>query len=166
MTMTIRDLIGADTEDKYLDFDLSEVQQVLATLQIETAVDLPQAENMQRMALRAADVLSEYSGKLTKMIGVIESKLNRKHNEIQLNYEAPTAKGKTTADMRKSAAEADPEVEKLSIELAKVKGAMSAVNKKYDLVIKTHHYYKDIALGFKRTLMNNPPLSSSSEGWN
>src|SRR5690606_26471553 len=111
-------------------------------LQVETAVDLPQAERLQMLALRGADLISEYAGKLVKTIGYLESNLNMLKNRAMLNYEPP--KGKATADVRKAASEADPDVLQASIKLSRAKAAKVALDKKYDIIIKSHHLYKDI----------------------
>lgn len=163
---TIKDVLSS-LEDDFLNFDLSEITEVLSTLQSDIPVDLAQAENMQRLSLRATDVLSEYLVKIIKIIGVLESNLNRKKNEILLTYEAP--KGKTTADMRKAASESNEEVEEISNKISKAKAAKIYLDKKYDIVMKTHYYYRDVAEGYKRTIVGQTRTNNTGtnevEGW-
>src|SRR5690606_29205697 len=92
-----------------------------------------------------------------------ESNLNMLKNRAMLNYEPP--KGKATADVRKAASEADPDVLQASIKLSRAKAAKVALDKKYDIIIKSHHLYKDIAGGFKRTILGNNLSETNKVGW-
>lgn len=145
------DLLGNDLEVDFQNFDLSEVQQVLDNLQIMDAIDLAHAEVLQQQALRGADVLIEYLGKITKTVGYLETKVSSTKNKVSLEYTAP--EGRTTLDMKKWAADVSPEVEAVQIKLATAKGSKLFLERKYEILIKAHHHFKDIAQGLRRTIL-------------
>ena len=148
---TVEDLIGGNSEEQFLNFDLSEVKELLDNLQGTDAPDLSHAEDLQRKALRCADLLSDYLGKLTKTISYIDAKLTSTKNKTALHFKAPEG-SRASIELRKMAGEASEEVQELALKMAKAKGAKSAIDKKYDIVIKLHHYYKDIAAGYRKTI--------------
>ena len=166
-SVTLGSLIGFDLEEQFQNFDLTEVQQVLVELQSTEVIDLAHAENLQRLSLRGADILSEYIGRMIKTVSYLESQLNKIKNKAALDYKTPD--GKTTMDLRKFAAEASPEVEEINIKLAKAKAGKAVLEKKFDILIKSHHYYKDMALGYKKTIVGhgniNPSREKIAEGW-
>src|SRR5689334_8457750 len=98
---TLGEFIGKENEDDFSTFDLTEIQDVLKNLQSTQAIDLPHAEQLQQMSLRGADLISEYSCKLVKTIGYLESKLNRAKNDAIINS-AKNNVGRVTADVRKA----------------------------------------------------------------
>jgi hypothetical protein len=148
---TIGNIIGLEAEDEFLEFDLTEIQGLLKNLQNTDNIDLAHAEKLAQQCLRCADILAEYLGKLIKTVGYLESKVGSTKNRVSLEYEHPG--GRTTAELRKSAGEASPEVEELQIKLAKAKGSKSLVEKKFDIIIKSHHHYKDLAAGLRKTIL-------------
>lgn len=148
MASSLRDLVGDSFDDDIMSFDLTEIQNILQYLKVEDAIDLAHAESLQQKSLRGADILSEYLGKIVKMTSYLESKVNSVKNKISLEYVAP--EGRTTADQKKSAGESAPEVEELQIKLAKVKGSKAVLEKKYDIMVKLHHHYKEIAQSMRR----------------
>jgi DNA repair ATPase RecN len=170
MIVKLSDFIGNNLEEDFLNFDLSEIQEVLLALRENEAIDISHAEMLQQKALRAADILSEYLGKLVKTVGYLEAKINSTKNKIALEFQAP--EGRTTIEMRKFASEASPEVEELQIKLAKAKGSKSMLEKKYDIIVKTHYQYKEVANGMRRTIIGhsseNPSLKFENicdSGW-
>lgn len=166
-TQTLGNLIGSELEEHFQSFDLTEIQEVLIELQSTEVIDLAHAENLQRLALRGADILSEYLGKMVKTVSYLESQLNKIKNKAALEYKVQD--GKTTMDLRKFAAEASPEVEEVNIKLAKAKAGKLVLEKKYDILIRSHHYYKDLAAGYKKTILGhtsiNPTREKAPEGW-
>lgn len=154
MTQQVRlgDFIGYDLEEEFSGFDLTEIQQVLMSLQNEEAIDLSHAELLQQRSLRGADIITEYLGKVIKTIGYLEAKINSTKNKVSLDYLAPEGT-RTTAEMKKWAGESSPEVELVQIKLAKAKGSKVVLEKKYDILIKSHHHFKDIAAGLRRTIL-------------
>jgi hypothetical protein len=161
MTQQVRlgDFIGNQLEEEFVNFDLTEIQQVLVSLQNEDAIDLSHAELLQQRSLRGADILTEYLGKIIKTIGYLETKVNSTKNRVSLAYLAPDG-SRTTADMKKWAGESSPEVEEVQIKLAKAKGSKVVLEKKYDILIKSHHHFKDIAAGMRRTILGYNPMAS------
>jgi hypothetical protein len=149
--MKLGELIGSESEDNFSDFDLTEIQQVLARLNDTDAIDLSHAEQLQQQALRGADILSEYLGKLVKTPGYLEAKVNSVKNRVSLEYQAP--EGRTTTDMKIWAGSSSPEVEELQIKLSKAKACKSVLERKYDILIKSHHHFKEIAQGIRRTII-------------
>lgn len=145
------DLLGSEMEVDFQNFDLTEVQQVLEYLRDIDAIDLAHAEQLQQKALRGADVLAEYLGKITKTVSYLETKVTSTKNKVSLEYQAP--EGRTTLDMKKWAADVSPEVEQVQIKLAAAKGSKLFLDKKYELLIKAHHHFKDIAQGLRRTIL-------------
>jgi hypothetical protein len=171
--MKLVNYIGENLEENFSDFDLTEIKEVLDTLAITEAFDLSHVELLQQQALRGADIISEYLGKIIKTTSYLESKVNSTKNKASLEYVAPEGT-KTTAEMRKWAGECAPEVEDLQIKLAKAKAAKVILEKKYEILIKSHHAYKDIAAGLKKTLGSNGMIMSNddreekqkaTEGW-
>jgi len=148
----VKDLLGNEMEEDFLQFDLTEVQDVLSKLQYTEAIDLPHAEMLQQLALRGADILSEHLSKMVKTLSYLESKVNSVKNKAALNYTSPDG-SRVTMEMRKFYAEAAPEVELFHESLAKAKGSKVLLEKKYDLLMKSHYYYKEIANGFKKTIV-------------
>lgn len=156
MTIRVSDLVGALGTDEFLDFDLTEVQTVLNNLQTIEAIDLAHAELLSQQSLRCADILSEYLAKMVKTVSYLEGKINSTKNKISLEYTAPDG-ARTTVEMKKWAGESSPTVEGLQEKLAGAKGTKSLLEKKYDIVIKAHHHYKDIAAGLRRTILGYKP---------
>jgi len=145
------DFLGNELEEDFASFDLTEIQQVLVNLQSTDAIDLAHAELLQQQSLRGADILTEYLGKIVKTVGYLEAKVNRTKNAVSLAYQAP--EGRTTAEMKKWAGESSPEVEEVQIKLAKAKGSKLVLERKYEILIKSHHHFKDIAMGLRRTVL-------------
>lgn len=162
--VTLGQLIGDNLEEEFAKFDVTEIQEVLCRLGETDAIDLAHAELLQQQALRAADILSEYLGKLIKTVAYLETKINSAKNKAALDYQAPEGT-RTTADMKKWAGESSTVVEELSIRLAKAKGSKSVLEKKYDILIKSHHHFKDIAAGFKRTILGYSQGTPVADGW-
>ena len=149
--ITVADVIGREDYDKFLDFDLTEVQNLVSNLQSTGCDNAAIAMNLQQQALRCADILSEYLGKIVKTMSYLDAKIVTKKNSIALHYSNPNSP-KPSIELRKMAAEADEDVEELTLQLAKAKGTKSVLEKKYDIVVKAHHHYKDIATGLRRTI--------------
>jgi hypothetical protein len=154
MTQRIRliDFVGTELEDDFLDFDLTEIQQVLVKLQDMDAIDLAHAEILQQQALRGADILTEYLGKIVKTVGYLETKVNSTKNRAAFGYQAPDG-ARTTSDMKKWYSESAPDVEAVQIALAKAKGSKMVLEKKYDILIRAHHHWKDIASGLRKSIL-------------
>ncbi len=146
------DMLGDNLEEEFVEFDVSEIQNVLSRLQETDAIDIAHAEFLQQQALRGADILSEYLGRIVKTVGYLEAKVNSTKNKVALEYKAPDG-SKTTSDMKKWASEASTEVEEVQIKLAKAKASKVVLEKKYDILIKSHHHYKDIAAGLRKTVL-------------
>lgn len=147
----LRDLVGDKLEEDFLEFDMTEIHKVLSALENEDATDLAHAEMLQQKALRGADILSEFLSRLVKTVSYLESQVGRTKNKVALEYKAP--EGRTTTEMKKWAGESSPEVEELLIKLAKAKGSKVMLDKKYDILIKSHHHYKEIASGIRKTIV-------------
>jgi hypothetical protein len=156
--VVLSDFLGDNLEENFLDFDLTEIQDVLDVLAENTAHDLAHAEMLQQKALRGADILSEYLCKIVKTVSYLEAKINSAKNRAALNYTAPDG-SRTTSDMKKWYSESAPEVEELQIRLAKAKASKVVLEKKYDVLIKSHHHYKDIASGIRKTILGITPQS-------
>jgi hypothetical protein len=159
------DLLGGELEEEFVNFDLTEIQQVLVKLQKTDAIDLAHAELLQQQSLRGADIISEYLGRVVKTVGYLEAKVNATKNKVSLNYQAPDG-AKTTADMKKWAGESSAEVEEVQIKLAKAKCSKLVLEKKYEILIKAHHHYKDIAAGLRKTILGySMPQEKVPEGY-
>lgn len=146
------DVLGHELESDFDNFDLSEIQDVLDSLKNTDAIDLAHAELLQQQALRGADVLIEYLGKIVKTVGYLETKVNSTRNKVSLEYQAPDG-ARTTLDMKKWAADVSPEVDAVQIKLASARGSKVYLERKYDVLIKAHHHYKDIAGGMRKTIL-------------
>lgn len=161
MTVQVRlgDFLGTAQEEDFAAFDMTEIQQVLENLREVDAIDLSHAELLQQQALRAADILTEYLCKIVKTLGYLETKVNSTKNKVSLEYKDPEG-ARTTLDMKKWAADVSPEVEKVQNKLAAAKGVKLLLDKKYDILIKSHHHYKDIAAGLRKTVLGYNPVAS------
>ena len=160
-------LIGLSLDEEFINFDLTEIQDVLSKLSGADSIDLPHAELLQQQSLRGADILCEYLAKITKTVSYLESRVSSVKNKTSLEYQSADG-GKTTSEMKKWAGECSVEVENLLIKLASAKGSKILLEKKYDILIKSHHHYKDISAGLRKTILGYNPLATSSqtpEGW-
>ena len=146
------DLLGSNPVEDFRNFDLTEVQQVLDQLQGTDVIDLAHAEHLQQQALRGADILAEYMAKIVKTASYLEAQVNTLKNKASLNY-VTTDGSKVTMDMRKWAAEVSPDVSAAIEKLAEAKGGKVALERKFDIIVKAHHHYKDIAAGLRRTIL-------------
>lgn len=161
------DLLGDELEEDFISFDLTEIQQVLEHLRDVEAIDLAHAELLQQQALRGADVLTGYLAKIVKTVGYLEARVNTVKNKASLEYKSPDG-SKTTTDMKIWAGLASPDLEEVQIKLAKAKASKTVLEKKYDLLCKSHHHYKDIAQGLRKTILgygNGSGNEQSPEGW-
>lgn len=159
---TLGQLIGTDLIEDFNNWDFSEVEKVLQQLAMAEVPDLSHAELLQQQALRGADIISEYLSKMVKTVSYLESKLNSVKNRAALDFK-PEEGQKATADMRKQFGESAPEVDQLSAQLARSKGAKVLLEKKFDLIIRAHYQYKEVAAGLRRTILGQPNGSTSSE---
>ena len=150
------DFLGNELEEDFTSFDLTEIQEVLLHLQESDPVDLAHAEMLQQQALRGADILTEYLGKIVKTVGYLETKVNSAKNKASLEYKAPDG-SRTTTDMKIWAGNSSPEVDEICIKLSKAKASKGVIEKKYDILIRSHHHYKDIASGLRRTILGYTP---------
>ena len=154
------DFLGTELEEDFMNFDLTEVEDVLVNLRDIDAIDLAHVEVLQQQALRGADVIAGYLGKMVKTIGYLEAKVNSTKNKVSLEYQAPDGV-RTTADMKKSAGESSPEVENVQIKLAKAKGSKLVLDRKYEILVKSHHHFKDIAQGLRKTILGYSPSTTA-----
>lgn len=164
--ITLGALVGKDLEEEFPDFDLTEIQSILKNLTDTDVIDLAHAENLQQQTLRGADILSEYLARIIKTSSYLDSKVSAAKNKASLEYKDPDG-GKTTADMKKNAGECAPVVMDLAAKVAYAKGSKSLLEKKYDIIIRAHHHYKDLAAGMRKSILgfsnkNNAPVP---EGW-
>jgi hypothetical protein len=163
------DLLGTSAEEDFRNFDLTEVQKILKHLQNIDPIDLAHAESLQQQALRGADILAEFLAKIVKTVSYLEARVNSIKNKVSLEYVAPDG-SRTTTDMKIWAGNASSEVELISISLSEAKASKIVLEKKFDIMIRTHHHYKDIAQGLRRTVLGytRDPDSSEEkapEGW-
>lgn len=158
--------IGSELEEDFSDFDLTEIQNVLDRLRETDAIDLSHSEFLQQQALRGADILTEYIGKIVKTVSYLEARVNSVKNKAALNYIDPNG-NRVTVEMRKWYSETAPEVEDLQVKLAKAKASKAVLDKKYDILIRAHHHYKDISAGLKRTILgyNAAEKHKIADGW-
>jgi len=152
--ITVSDVIGKDFEDDFENFDLTEVQKLVSELQNQDVPDLAHAEFLQLKSLRAADLLTEYLGKIVKLTAYYEAKANKVKYQVALNYKGDG--GKITQEARKWAGESSDELMDVETKLAKIKGTKALLEKKFEIVIRMYHGNKDIASGMRKSIpMNN-----------
>jgi hypothetical protein len=161
--ITLGQLMGSQNIEPFEEFDLTEVQKVLKSLRDNEAFDIAHAEFLQHRSLYAAEILIDMIAKLIKTSGFIESRVNTVKNRAALEYKCEDDKVRVTAEMRKQAGESHPEVEQLGLLLAKTKGARSALEKKYDVLIKMHYYFKELAQGQKQSVITGTSKSIPTE---
>jgi hypothetical protein len=159
--VTVNDYIDGDLDGAILNFSLVEVQEVINALQSEDTPTIVEAEKLQLMALRGADILSEIIGKLHKTIHYLDAKTASVKNKASLNF-VPPAGVRDSIELRKIAGTASDELLDVEISLSKAKGAKALLEKKYEIIIKSHHYYKDVANGLKLTIQGRYSGSSWS----
>jgi len=159
------DVLGSNLEEDFKNFDLTEIQEVLEQLRDIDAIDLAHAELLQQQSLRGADIIVGYLSRIVKTVGYLESQVNSTKNKVSLEYAAPDG-ARTTVDMKKWAGESSPEVEKVQIKLAEAKGAKIVLERKYEILVKSHHHFKDIAAGLRKTILGyNSGTSNAGEGY-
>lgn len=147
----LNNYIGDELEEDFANFDLTEIKDVLDTLANYNTIDIAHSEMLQQKSLRGADIISEYLGKVVKTTSYLESKINATKNKVALEYQAPEGI-RTTAEMKKNAGESSLEVEALQIRLGKAKAGKIVLEKKYELLLKAHYFYKEITMSFIKTL--------------
>ena len=149
----LSDFLGFLDEENFLDFDLTEIQDVLNSLAETDAIDLPHAEHLQQLSLRGAEVITTYLGKIVKTIGHLETFMNKERNLAALSYKDPDG-SRTTAEMKKCFSESCPAVIELGLKLAKAKASKIVLDKKYENLIRTHYHYKQIAEGLRKSMVS------------
>jgi hypothetical protein len=168
MTQQVRlgDLLGDVMEEEFTDFDMTEIQEVLDNLRDISAIDLAHAELLQQQSLRAADIMIEYLAKIIKTVAYLESKVNSTKNKVSMEYTAPDG-ARTTLDMKKWAGEVSPEVAEVQNRLAAAKGSKVFLERKYEILIKSHHHFKDIAVGLRKTILgySSGTAERTPSGW-
>jgi hypothetical protein len=164
MTQQVRlsDFLGTELEEDFANFDMTEIEEVLVNLRDIDAIDLAHVEVLQQQALRGADIVAGYLGKMVKTIGYLEAKVNSTKNKVALEYKDPDG-SRTTIDMKKWAGESSPEVEKVQIKLAMAKGSKLVLDRKYEILVKSHHHFKDIAAGLRKTILGYSPMTPSEK---
>lgn len=148
--VTVKDIIGIKDEEDFMNFDLTDVQKILTNLNRDVPVDIAHAEKFCQETLRCADILSEYLAKINKTSTYLENRLTIVKNRALVEFTSDT---KVTADIRKAASESNKDVEEISNKISSVKGAKLALEKKYEIMIKSHHHWKDIAAGIRKTIL-------------
>lgn len=148
--MKLKELVGEGFTDNFEEFDLAVVQQTLTSLANEQAIDFVHSEKLQQKTLFAADLLTEYLAKLIKTVSYLESRMNSVKNKVSLEYNAPNG-GKTTMETKRQAGESSEKVEEIAMLLAKAKGAKNLVERKYEILLKAHHHFKDLSSNQKKT---------------
>lgn len=161
--ITLGQLLGNNDVESFEEFDLTEVQKVLKSLAIEDPIDIAHAEYLQQRSLYGAELLIDLSAKMVKTVGFLESKMNSLKNKCALEYKSTDDKVRVTAEMRKNASECDPRVEELSYILAKAKGAKLAIEKKLDLILKTHYHFKEVAQNHKQGIISGTAKAIATE---
>jgi len=146
---TLKDYLGNDDFSSFESFDLTKIKEILNYLSVEDPIDIAHAEKLQQKALWGANLITDYLTQVVKVSNVLESKISALKNKAALEYKNTDDK-KVTADLRKYAAESDPKVEEYNDLLAKAKAARVFLEKKYDLLIKTHYFFKEVCIGYKR----------------
>jgi hypothetical protein len=63
--------------------------------------------------------------------------------------------------MKKWAADVSPEVETVQIKLASAKGSKLVLDRKYEILVKSHHHFKDIAAGLRKTILGYSQSTTS-----
>lgn len=163
---TIREMLGDDSDaESILSFDLAPIQDALVDLSDTQATDIAHAEFLQKRCLFAADSLCEYIGRLVKLISYLDNKINSTRNRSALNYKTPDGT-KVTADMRLFASKS-ADVDDLENILSKAKGAKVLLDRKYEILIKAHHFYKEVASGYKGVMKSTNATSyiESNSDW-
>jgi hypothetical protein len=163
MKYTIRDIIGDDVEEAFLDFDYTRIQEVLNEVSNSETPSMAHAEYLAHKCLVAADILAGYMGKLVKFSSYLENKITSTRNQYAIEYKGTD--GKTTADMRALALKSCPAADIYEETLAKLKGTKITIEKRYDILIKNHHQYKDIAARMNRMIPSENSLPQSSDNW-
>jgi hypothetical protein len=164
MKTTIRDIIGDNVEEDFLNFDVSFIQETLNEVSNSATPDLAHAEYLCHKCIVAANQLAEYLGRLVKYSSFLENKISSIRNKYALDYK-PVDGGKTTADMRNLALKSCADADIYEETLAKLKGTRTSMEKKFDILIKDHHLYKDIASRLNRIIPSENSYTNNSDNW-
>lgn len=119
---------------------------------------------LQQKALMCADLTISYLGKIIKTVSFLESKVSSARNTAARDFKT-TDGSKVTADMRRWAADNSPVADSFNIKLGKAKASKMVLEKKFDILIKEHHHYKDVASGLRKTILGYTPIEKVVEGW-
>jgi hypothetical protein len=164
--MKIRDVIGESVDEAFLDYDYTRIQETLNEISNNDTPDIAHAQYLQHKCLVAADILAEYSGKIIKHLSYLENKLTSIRNKYALEYRDPIT-NKATGEMRAFAVKSCPDADEYEENLARAKGVKALLDKKFDILIKAHHLYKDVANQLIRTIPgeNNVPNTDEKTNW-
>jgi hypothetical protein len=157
--ITLGSILGTQNVEPFEDFDLTEIQKVLHALSSEDPFDIGQCEWLQQRTLYAAELLIDMIAKLVKTVSFLETRLNGVKNKVALEYK-PTDGTRLTAEMRKQAGESAPEVEELGLKLAQAKGARSALERKYEILLKMHYHLKELGSNQKQSIVSGASKSN------
>ena len=145
---TVRDIVGdCDLEEEFDTISLDEVNVVLDELNSCSIHDVAHAEYLQQKALACANYLANHLSRIVKIASFLESQISTQRNKTAAYYTRDDVK--VTNDLRIFAAKACPEAAMLENKLSRVKGIKLLLEKKYDLLLKCHYYFKEIASSFK-----------------
>ena len=161
---TLGNIIGDKLEDDFSNFDMTEIKTILTMLKETNAIDIAHTEYLQQQALRGAYILTEYLARMIKTVLYLEGKVNTARNKAAMNLQSEQ---KITADMRRYAYETSPEAEEIDARLYRAKGGKAALEKQYDLLIKGHHHWKDMAAGMRKSILGygNQNDKQTNPGW-
>jgi hypothetical protein len=145
--MILKDMVNSSTDEQFLNFSLDDIQAILTSLQNTEVPDLAHAELMQQRALIGANMVCDFLAKVVKIVSSLDNKINSMRSTYAINYRID---GKVpAADVRTLALKSCPDVSDLEELLSNAKASKSFLERKYDILIKTHHHYKDIAAGLR-----------------
>ncbi len=161
--MKIRDIIGDKMEEDFLEFDYTYIQETLNEVSNSATPNLAMAEYLQFKCLSAADVLIEYSGKLIKYSTYLDNKITSMRNRHAMEFYA--ANPKAAADIRAMSLKSCPDADELENTSAQLKGTRAIIEKKFDLLIKAHHHYKEVASRLNRMIPSENGRPGSEKGY-
>lgn len=158
---TLKDIVVKDDMDAYLSFDMTEIDVILSSLKNTTACDIATSEFLQQQSLRCADIIAELLSQIVYVYSNLESELSFVKNKTSFDFK-PSDDKKNTADMRKYAGESHSNIPQLTQKISAAKAARDLCQRKYELLIKAHHHYKEISTSMRKTIISNNTVNDLS----
>lgn len=122
--------------------DMQEMERISDEFPADAIVDIGDTERLAGLSMRGMSICDYWIPILMVIAGEIESK--RDLVEAKAYLDAESSNGRLTADVRKFAAKADDEYNKLKMLAVRYKSMLESFRKKWTSFEKFHHWMKEV----------------------